>query len=151
MSEAFVGFEGVVGDDWIDANGHMNVAWYDKVFDQAESRLFTAFGIDEAYIARVRHGMFRIEKTIRYERELLLGDRVRVLGRIVAFDGKGIRHTHDLVNLGTGRRAATATYASLHVDLSRRKVAPVSDPVVLDALKALAAAHGADEVFKTNS
>lgn len=151
MSGTFVGFEGVVGDDWIDFNGHMNVDWYDHVFDAAESRLFEAFGIDEAYVARTRHGMFRIEKAIRYERELLLGDRIRVMGRISAFDGRGVRHTHELVNVATGMRAATATYASLHVDLSRRKVAAVSDPEVLAALRALAAAHGAAAFMKTRS
>ena len=151
MSGAFVGFEGVVGDDWIDFNGHMNVDWYDHVFDAAESRLFEAFGIDEAYVARTRHGMFRIEKAIRYERELLLGDRIRVMGRISAFDGRGVRHTHELVNVATGRRAATATYASLHVDLSRRKVAAVSDPEVLAVLRALAEAHGAAAFMKTRS
>ena len=151
MSGAFVGFDGVVGDDWIDANGHMNVSWYDRVFDTAESRLFEAFGIDEAYIARTRHGMFRIEKAIRYERELLRGDLIRVAGRIAAFDGRGVRHTHELVNAATGRRAATATYASLHVDLSRRKVAAVSNPDVLAALRALAAVHGAEDAFRTRS
>jgi acyl-CoA thioester hydrolase len=149
MNAAFVGFEGVVGDDWIDFNGHMNVDWYDHVFDAAESRLFTAFGVDEAYVARTRHGMFRIEKAIRYEHELLRGDRIRVTGRIAAFDGRGVRHTHELVNVETGRRAATATYASLNVDLSRRKVAAVADPDVLAALRALASAHGAADVFST--
>lgn len=151
MSDAFVGFEGVVGDDWIDFNGHMNVNWYDRVFDAAESRLFEAFGVDEGYITRTRHGMFRIEKAIRYERELLLGDRIRVTGRIAAFDGRGVRHIHELVNIGTGIRAATATYASLHVDLSRRKVAAVSDSDVLAALRTLASAHGAEDVFRTRS
>lgn len=149
MTGFFVGYEGVVGDDWIDSNDHMNVAWYDRVFDAAESRLFEAFGIDEAYIARTRHGMFRVEKTIRYERELLAGDRIRVTGRIAAFDGRGVRNVHELVNVGTGARAATAAYASLHVDLARRKVAAVSDPRVLAALRALAVAHGAKDVFGT--
>lgn len=151
MTGFFVGYEGVVGDGWIDANDHMNVSWYDRVFDAAESQLFEAFGIDEAYIARTRHGMFRVEKTIRYERELLAGDRIRVTGRIAAFDGRGVRHTHELVNVATGRRAATATYASLHVDLSRRKVAAVADPDVLAALRALASAHGANDAFRTRS
>lgn len=151
MSGSFVGFEGIVGDDWIDSNGHMNVAWYDRVFDAAESRLFEAFGIDEVYIARTRHGMFRIEKTLRYERELLVGDRIRVTGRIAAFDGRGVRHAHDLVNVVTGKRAAVATYTSLHVDLSRRKVAEITDPAVRAALRALASAHGAADIFRTRS
>ncbi len=151
MNAVFVGFEGVVGDDWIDFNGHMNVDWYDHVFDAAESQLFQSLGVDEAYVERTRHGMFRIEKAIRYERELLLGDRIRVTGRISAFDGRGVRHLHELVNVGTGVRAATATYASLHVDLSRRKVASVSDPEVLVALRALAEAHGAANSMKTRS
>lgn len=139
----FCGFEGVVGKDWIDANGHMNVGWYDSVFDTAESRLFEAFGVNEGYILRNRQGMFRIEKTIRYERELLLGDRIRIECRIAAFNGKALLHVHELLNVTRGGRAARAEYASLHVDLGTRKVAPISDRAVAEALADLARSHGA--------
>ncbi len=137
----FVGFEGEVAADWIDVNGHMNVGWYDHVFDIAEAALFAAFGVDEDYVRRAAHGMFRLEKLIRYERELVLGDALRIEGRILSNDGRLVKHFHELLNLTKGVRAASASFVSIHVDLSRRKTAAVSDPAVLKPLNRLTAEH----------
>jgi acyl-CoA thioester hydrolase len=137
----FTGFEGQVLKDWIDANRHMNVAWYDHVFDMAESALFSVFGVDEDYIARSCHGMFRLEKRIRYEKELVEGDRLRVDSRIVSSDGRLLKHFHELWNESRGMRAATAYYVSIHVDLTKRKPAQISDPDVIEPLRRLAGEH----------
>jgi len=137
----FVGFEGTVGQGWIDVNGHMNVAWYDHVFDTAESALFSAFGINDDYIRTHDRTMFRLEKRIRYEREALDGDKLRVECRIVSSDERLVRHFHELLNLSKGVRAATAEYVSIHVDLAKRKSARIADPVVLKPLRELAARH----------
>ncbi|MGO4833683.1 thioesterase family protein, partial [Rhizobiaceae sp. 2RAB30] len=101
------------------------------------------FGVNEAYILRNRQGMFRVEKSIRYERELLLDDRIRVEYRVAAFNGKALCHVHQLLNVSRGGCAARAGYVSLHVDLRSRKVAQISDPAVADALAGLARRHGA--------
>lgn len=137
----FVGFEGRVEPAWIDVNRHMNVAWYDHVFDAAESALFSAFGMDEPYIGRFQHGMFRLEKRIRYEREVVEGDLLRVESRITGFDDRLLRHTHVLVNVSKGVRAGTAEYVSIHVDLSKRKSTRVTEPLLLGRLRELAARH----------
>jgi acyl-CoA thioester hydrolase len=139
----FVGFEGAVQPAWLDANDHMNVAWYDHVFDIAESALFAAFAIDDGYIRANGRTMFRLEKRVRYERELRGGDRLRVEGRIVGTDERLVKHFHELLNLTTGVRAATAEYVSIHVDLAKRKSARITDPIVLTPLRALAARHAA--------
>jgi acyl-CoA thioester hydrolase len=137
----FVGFEGAVEDGWIDVNGHMNVAWYDRIFDTGESRMFDAFGFNEAYTQRTGFGTFRVEKRIRYERELLAGDRIRVESRIACDDDRILRGTHELINLTRGGRAGVAECVSLHVDLSIRKAARVEDESVLSRLRAMVVAH----------
>jgi acyl-CoA thioester hydrolase len=137
----FIGFEGRVERDWIDVNRHMNVAWYDHVFDTAESALFYAFGMGEAYISRHQHGMFRLEKRIRYEREAVEADLLRVESRITAFDQRVLRHTHVLINVTKGVRAGTAEYVSIHVDLSKRKSTRVTEPLLLGKLRGLTAEH----------
>ncbi|MBO6718471.1 MAG: thioesterase family protein [Rhizobiaceae bacterium] len=137
----FVGFRGQVVPDWIDANGHMNVSWYDHVFDRAESALFDAFGVDEKYIRRAFCGMFRLEKRVRYEKELVEGDDLRIDSRIVSSDGRLLKHFHELWNLTREVRAASAHYVSIHVDLTRRKPAQISDPLVLVPLQRLAYEH----------
>jgi acyl-CoA thioester hydrolase len=139
----FIGFEGEVEPAWIDANDHMNVAWYDHVFDVAESALFAAFSIDDDYIRANGLTMFRLEKRIRYERELVRGDRLRVEGRIISTDERLVKHFHELLNVTKGTRAATAEYVSIHVDLGRRKAARIADPAVLTPLRMLAARHAA--------
>jgi len=44
--------DGVVKPEWIDANGHMNVAYYVLAFDLAVDALWEAFGITAEYIKR---------------------------------------------------------------------------------------------------
>ena len=38
-------YEGAVLPEWIDANGHMNLAYYVVLFDYATDTLFNAIGI----------------------------------------------------------------------------------------------------------
>jgi acyl-CoA thioester hydrolase len=42
--------EGVVKPEWIDVNGHMNVAYYVLAFDLAVDALWEGFGITAEYI-----------------------------------------------------------------------------------------------------
>lgn len=123
-----VGFAGRVLPEWIDVNGHMNVAWYDHVFDRAESNLFAAFGIDEAYTSRHRLGVFRLERHIRYLHELLKDDAIEVRSFIASPDLRILRHVHILVNRSRGQRAATSHGVSIHVDLDRRRSTPITVP-----------------------
>lgn len=139
-----IGYEGIVRAEWIDVNEHMNVRWYDHVFDNAEHDLVDNIGLTEAYIAANGFTVYRVEKHVRYERELLLGEQILVSSRIVYTDGRVLKHRHELFNLTRNIRAACADYTSLHVDLSKRKSARISDPVILDSLHRLANAHGAE-------
>jgi len=41
--------EGAVLPEWIDANGHMNLAYYVVLFDQATDLLYDALGVGQAY------------------------------------------------------------------------------------------------------
>jgi acyl-CoA thioester hydrolase len=137
----FIGFEGRAKPAWIDVNRHVNVAWYDHVFDIAETALIAAYGIDDDYIRANGRTIFRLEKRIRYERELLDGDNLRVESRIVSNDERLLTHLHELLNLTKGVRAATAEYVSIHFDLAKRKSARITDPLVLEPLRELAASH----------
>ena len=42
--------EGVVKPEWIDNNGHMNVAYYVLAFDSGVDLLWSKAGIDDKYI-----------------------------------------------------------------------------------------------------
>lgn len=136
-------FHGSVAEAWIDVNRHMNVSAYDAIFDAAEKAFFEEFGVGDAYIRRTDRSFFRLEKYIRYERELVFGDVVEVRSRVAWTDFRRIHHFHELWNVGAGYRAAYADSLSIHVDLGRRKAAPVEFPEVRQPLAALAQAHAA--------
>ena len=58
----FEGYEGEVLPQWIDLNGHMNLAYYTVLFDYATDLLFETIGIGREYKRTTNHGTFVAEK-----------------------------------------------------------------------------------------
>ena len=63
---------------WIDYNGHLNVAYYNVLFDRAVEEVYELIGLGPDYLKRHRHSTFVAEAHVRYLRELHEGDPVRV-------------------------------------------------------------------------
>jgi acyl-CoA thioester hydrolase len=136
----FERYEGEVLAEWIDANDHMNLAYYTVLFDYATDALFDAIGIGRQYKEATGNGTFVVETHNLYERELLLGDRVRVATQILGIDGKRLHLAHEMFMLAGGKRVATQELMYVHVNLSTRRVAPFPDGV-RERVAAAAAAH----------
>jgi acyl-CoA thioester hydrolase len=133
-------FEGEVLPEWIDYNGHMNLAYYTVLFDQATDLLFDELGLGLDYRRTTQLGTFVAETHNRYEREVLVGARVRVAIQIIAADDKRLHLAHEMFALDGGHRTATQELMFLHVDLVARRVFPFPEDLgrrVADA----AAAH----------
>jgi acyl-CoA thioester hydrolase len=133
-------YEGEVLPEWIDANGHMNLAYYVVLFDYATDALFEAIGIGREYKDATNHGTFVAETHNLYERELLVGERVQVATQILGSDSKRLHLAHEMFSLADGRRAATQELMYLHIDLSARRVVPWLAEVH-ERVAAAAAAH----------
>ncbi len=118
-------YAGEVLPEWIDANGHMNLAYYVVLFDYATDALFEAIGIGRRYKDTSNHGTFVAETHNLYERELLVGERVRVATQILAADSKRLLLAHEMFSL---------------IDLSARRVVPWL-PEADERVAAAAAAH----------
>jgi len=125
---------------WIDRNGHMNVSRYDSVFDAAESAFYAHCGIHGLYQTR-RRGLFRLEKHIRYQRELLLGAAISVTTQIIWTDLKRIQLFHELWNTDAGYRAATMECMAIHMNLETRRPIRIDDAEVRGRIEVMAAAH----------
>jgi len=136
----FERYEGEVLPEWIDANGHMNLAYYVVLFDYATDALFDAIGIGRRYKDTTNHGTFVVETHNLYERELLVGERVWVSTQILGADSKRLHLAHEMFCLADGKRAATQELLYLHIDLSARRVVSWL-PDVHDRVVAAAAAH----------
>ena len=92
-------FRGEVLPEWIDYNGHMNLAYYTVLFDQATDLLFDVLGLGLDYRRDRKLGTFVAETHNLYERELLVGARVRVATQIIAIDAKRMHLGHEMYAL----------------------------------------------------
>ena len=135
-------YRGAVLPEWIDINGHMNLAYYTVLFDYATDLLFDVLGLGRDYRVETDHGTFVVETHNLYERELLVGERVRVTTQILDADDKRLHLGHEMFPLGGGDRAATQELLFLHVSLTARRVTPFP-PELRTRVRAAAAAHAA--------
>jgi acyl-CoA thioester hydrolase len=135
-------YEGEVRPEWIDYNGHMNLAYYTVLFDYATDLLFDELGLGLDYRRDTQQGTFVAETHNRFEHELLVGARVRVATQIVATDAKRLYLAHEMFALDGGYRAATQELMFLHVDLAARRVSPFPEDL-RQRIAAAASAHAA--------
>jgi acyl-CoA thioester hydrolase len=136
----FERYQGEVLPEWIDANDHMNLAYYIVLFDYATDMLFDAIGIGRSYKDSTNKGTFAVETHNLYARELLVGDRVRISTQVLAVDSKRLHLSHEMFMVSSGQRVAAQELLYLHVDLSTRRVVPFPDEV-RERVAAAAATH----------
>jgi acyl-CoA thioester hydrolase len=127
---------------WIDYNGHLNMAYYNVMFDRAIDELWLELGIGPGYV-KTRHGStFTAECHVRYIREIHLGDPVQVSILLVAADEKRLHTFEELRHAGEGWLSATSENMTIHIDMNARKTAPFP-PDIRARIDALADTHRA--------
>ncbi|MFO1189159.1 MAG: thioesterase family protein [Alphaproteobacteria bacterium] len=122
-----------VRDEWIDYNGHMNVAFYVLVFDQATDVFLDYIGLDRAYRDRTKSTTFTAEGHITYDREVMRGDPLRVTTQLLGYDEKRLHHFHTMYHAEKGYIASTCEFLSLHIDAAQRRVGPMGPDIILRA------------------
>jgi len=133
-------FTGRVLPEWIDYNGHMNVAYYVLAFDQASDRLFDHFDLGERYRRTTGHSLFVLEAHVTYERELRLDDPVAVTSQLIGADAKRVHFFHRMMHGESGYLAATIELMALHVDLRGPRAAPLP-PAAAEAIQRVLEEH----------
>jgi acyl-CoA thioester hydrolase len=125
---------------WIDYNGHLNMAYYNVMFDRAIDQLWAALGIGPTYMNE-RHGStFTAECHVRYLREIHLGDPVQISVWLIAADEKRLHTFEELRHAGEGWLSATSENMSVHIDMTKRKAAPFP-PDIQARIQEMARAH----------
>ena len=122
--------DGIVKPEWIDANGHMNVAYYVLAFDLGVDALWESFGITAEYIAHSYGSTFAVESHITYQQELMQGDPYIVTAQILDYDDKRIHQFQRLYHAEKKFLAATGEWMNLHVDLEKRRVSPWPESIL---------------------
>ncbi|GGH27357.1 thioesterase [Alsobacter metallidurans] len=125
---------------WIDYNGHLNMAYYNVLFDRAVDEAFAMVGLGEDYVRERRASYFTAECHVQYKRELRLEDPVRATIQLLDFDEKRLHVYMELRHASEFWLSATSENMMLHVDLDSRKVAPFPADVFA-SLAIMKAAH----------
>ncbi len=125
---------------WIDYNGHLNMAYYNVLFDRAVDEAYELLGCGPAYLEQTRHSTFTAEAHVRYLRELHAADPVRVTFQLIDYDAKRIHYFEELRHAEEGWLSATSENMTLHIDMDRKKTVPFPD-VIAERLARMKAAH----------
>jgi acyl-CoA thioester hydrolase len=133
---------GCIRPEWIDYNGHMNVAYYVLVFDLGTDALLDYLGVDAAYRARTGYSTYVLESHITYERELKEGDAYRVTSQLLNFDSKRLHYFQHLYRQADGVLAATTEIMLMHMDMATVRSTPMPESV-LERVAAMMEAHAA--------
>lgn len=128
-----------VEPQWIDYNGHLNMAYYNVLFDRGVDHAYDALNIGEDYARTRALTTYTAEFHICYLRELHEGDMVRVSTQLLDHDAKRM-HLFQEMHHEEGWLAATGEALTLHIDMSGPRVAPFP-PDVAARLDQIARAH----------
>ena len=127
---------------WVDYNGHMNIAYYTVVLDEALEIFFVEHGIGEAYARQQRCSMFMLQNHTRYLNEIREGQRFRAFLQMLGLDKKRFHAFITLKDMDGVTQLATSEIIGLHVDLDSRKAAAFPS-AAYDAMSALFVEHQA--------
>ncbi len=130
----------VVPAEWIDFNGHMNVAYYVLAFDYATDAFFDYLGIGRDYKEATSNSTFAVEMNISYVREVHEGDPLVFRTWLLGCDAKRLHYYHEMHHADEGWLAAGCELMSLHIDMSVRRTTAFPD-TIRPRLDEVAAAH----------
>lgn len=111
-----------VQPEWIDYNGHMNLAYYVLIFDHATDAFLDYVGMTEQFRNTQQSSTFAAELHVTYEQEISVGDEVKVTTQLLGFDEKRIHYFHHMYNKADERLVATNELMSLYMDMKERRV-----------------------------
>lgn len=126
--------------DWIDYNGHMNVAFYVLAFDHATDAFLDRVDLGIDYRTRSNRSVFVVEAHVTYVQEVGEGDELSFTTQVLGVDGKRMHLFHRMYLAGTETLIATNELMILHVDLGSRRTATLPAEAV-EKIEAIARDH----------
>ncbi|MBM3644218.1 MAG: thioesterase-like protein [Alphaproteobacteria bacterium] len=113
--------------EWVDWNGHMNVAFYVAAFDQASGAFMRNMGLGRSYVDG-KHGMtFVLETHVTYDREMRQDAPMRFTTQLLDRDAKRVHLFHEMHHAELNYLAATNETVVINIDHASRRSAPWPD------------------------
>jgi acyl-CoA thioester hydrolase len=129
-----------VQPEWIDHNGHMNVAYFVVAFDEATDAIYERWGLGLEYPTSSGCSVFTLGMNVDYRAELFLDDPLTVITHLVDSSDKCIHYFHQMYHGESGQLVANNECLCMNVNLESRKSQQFPSDVV-----ALLAAARTDE------
>lgn len=114
---------------WLDHNGHLNMAYYNVLFDKAVDHAFELIGCGPDYVRERKMSFFTAEAHVCYLRELKPDAVATASVQLVDFDAKRIHLFQELRHVD-GWLSATSETLLLHIDMDGPRAAPMPDDVL---------------------
>ena len=117
--------------EWIDYNGHMNVAYYTLAFDKALDFFFEdVLGIGPSFVEKNKEGPFALKASYNYFSELLEEEIFFVDISILDFDSKRVHLFGEMRKDKSLELSAVFETVLMNMDLSARTVKQYQDRVL---------------------
>lgn len=110
--------------DWEDLNGHVNVQYYLRLYEEAGWPLLKAWGLDKQ-TEHPSFSIFDLEQHLSYLAEMHVGDEVSLHNRVVALSQKRFHGLFFVVNDSRDQVACIIEYISSGADLKLRRTTPL--------------------------
>lgn len=129
-----------IKSEWIDYNGHLNMAYYNVLFDDCVDQAYLEFGLGPDYLKQTNASYFTLEAHITYLSELTEGDPVFVTLQLLDYDEKRTHFFQELYHAESGALSATSEQLNMHIDMSAKRASPFP-PEILERIAAMHDAH----------
>ncbi|WP_163538553.1 thioesterase family protein [Gracilibacillus sp. YIM 98692] len=127
MNQAFQ-FSKLVPFEWVDYNGHMNDAEYNRAFSEATDAFIDHIGLYEKARIDWSYTVYTLETHTCYLQEMKEGEGFEITAQILDYDAKRIHLFLSMKNK-EGNLVATLEEMLMGIDQTEVRGAPFPDPV----------------------
>ena len=110
-----------IEDQWIDYNGHFNMAYYNVLFDRAADEAFLTLGLGSDYVKTTNNSFFTLETHTSYLREMKSTDPVQIESQILDHDHKRVHYVQLMKHAADKWLSCVLEVMVSHVDLNIHK------------------------------
>ena len=111
----------IVKPEWLDPNGHMNVAFYLRAVDDGSNAFFDDIGLGWAYTQAGAGSVFVTRCNLDFHRELFAGDTLCVTTQLIDWNSKLLHCYCEVFNQDTNLLAATCETLYMHIAFATRR------------------------------
>ncbi len=129
-----------IESQWIDYNGHFNMAYYNVLFDRDSDVALALVGLGPDYIKRTGNSYFTLEAHVSYLRELGAADLVTITTQILDYDAKRLHYVQQMHHAGENWIACVNEIIVMHVDMTTKKSSPFPEEILIK-VKAMYESH----------